>query len=469
MKALKYIRIILAAVMLLGMCALLLDGLAWMLDDTNLVRHWLGWMPKVQLLPAILALNVVVVVAVLLVTFLIGRLYCSVVCPLGILQDLFIWIRKPILGKFHYRKPLNWLRYPFFALFVVLMVLGFFGIANGVAAVVAPYSAFARMTTGFFATGLPFIIAVVTVAVIFVVSFFFGRLWCNTLCPVGTLLGFISRYSLFGIRIDREKCVGCRKCEKRCKASCIDVDGRTVDGSRCVMCFNCLGHCKQGAIKIARKDFKDLKDTKDLKDSKDLKDPDRRRFLAVTAAVGTAAVLQAQEQKLDGGLAAIEQKSVPKRRFPLKPAGSYSLSNFESRCTACQLCVSKCPEHVLRPSTDLDGFMQPYMAFDQGYCRTACTRCSEVCPSGAIKPITKDQKTAISIGHAVVLADNCIGCGACARHCPSGAIIMTDGRPAVNETSCLGCGACEYYCPARPMTAIYVEGYMVRHVNLMKD
>ena len=181
--------------------------------------------------------------------------------------------------------------------------------------------------------------------------------------------------------------------------------------------------------------------------------------------MGAATALHAQEQKLDGGLAVIENKQVPKRNMPLKPAGAISLKNFESRCTACQLCVSKCPEKVLRPSTELSSLMQPYMAFDQGYCRTACTRCSEVCPTGAIQPIDKEQKTAISIGHAVVLTDNCIGCGACARHCPSTAIMMVDGKPAVNEARCLGCGACEYYCPARPMTAIYVEG-RERHVEI---
>ena len=75
-----------------------------------------------------------------------------------------------------------------------------------------------------------------------------------------------------------------------------------------------------------------------------------------------------------------------------------------------------------------------------------------------INLISKEEKTAISIGHAVVLKDNCIGCGTCERHCPSEAIQMVDGKPAVNESRCLGCGACEYYCPARPMTAIYVEG-----------
>ena len=145
----------------------------------------------------------------------------------------------------------------------------------------------------------------------------------------------------------------------------------------------------------------------------------------------------------------------------MKPAGAVSLKHFTSHCTACQLCVSQCPEKVLRPSTSLERLMQPEMNYSDGYCRTACTRCSEVCPTGAILPITKEEKTAVSTGHAVVLADNCIGCGTCARHCPSEAIMMVDGKPAVNEACCLGCGACEYYCPARPVTAIYVEGKQI--------
>lgn len=451
MKVLRYIRIVLAALMLFGITALVLD-----VTEGAVLRHWLDWMPKMQLLPAILALNVVVVAAVLLLTFLIGRLYCSVVCPMGIFQDIFIWVHKLLFGKkrpYHYRKPQNWLRYVVLGLFVLLMVLGL----NGIATLVAPYSAYARMVANIHGSGLLHWIAIATLCCVGVMSFMYGRLWCNTLCPVGTLLGLISRYSLFGIRIDKEKCVGCRKCEKRCKANCIDVDGKTVDHSRCVMCLNCLGHCKPGAISFSRL-------SRDSRESSEA-DSSRRKFLAVSAAVGTAAVLHAQEQKLDGGLAVIEKKQVPLRNTSLKPAGAISLKNFESRCTACQLCVGKCPEKVLRPGTDLASFMQPYMAFDQGYCRMACTRCSEVCPTGAIQSVSKEQKTAISIGHAVVLSDNCIGCGACARHCPSEAILMVDGRPAVNEAKCLGCGACEYYCPARPITAIYVEG-RERHVEI---
>lgn len=450
MKSLKVIRIVLAALMLFGITALIFD-----FTDGAVLRHWLGWMPKVQLLPAILALNVVVVVAILLVTSLIGRLYCSVVCPMGIFQDIFSWFHKIIFGKkrpYRYRKPQNGLRYIVLALFVILM---FFGL-NGIASLVAPYSAYARMVANIHGSGLVHWVAIATLCCVGVMSFMYGRLWCNTLCPVGSLLSLFSKHSLFGIRIDREKCVGCRKCEKRCKANCINLEDKTVDGSRCVMCFNCLGHCKQGAITISR-------NSRESRESSTV-DPSRRKFLAVTAAVGTASVLHAQEEKAAAGMALVEHKSIPERKTPLKPAGAISLKNFESRCTACQLCVGKCPEHVLRPSTGLDGFLQPVMAFDQGFCRLACTRCSELCPSGAIQSVSKDEKTTISIGFAVVLKDNCIGCGLCERHCPAQAIQMVDGIPAVHENKCIGCGKCEYYCPATPTKAIYVEGREIHAV-----
>ena len=438
----KYIRIVLAALMLLGITALLLD-------TTGVLRHWLGWMPKIQLLPAILALNVAVVVAILAVTALIGRFYCAVVCPMGIFQDIFVWFHKLIFGKkrpYRYRKPLNWLRYTVLALFVLAMLVGL----NSIAVLIAPYSAYARMVTGLHATGVAQWVAIVTLAVIGLMSFMGGRLWCNTFCPVGTLLGLISRHSLFGIKIDADKCVGCHKCEHRCKSMCIDIDGgKTVDSSRCVNCFTCIGECKQGAVTFGPKGREAKSQSVD---------GSRRKFVAGTVAVGAAMAVQAQDKKVDGGLAALTDKQVPLRKTPLKPFGAKSLKNFSTRCTACQLCVSQCPEKVLRPSTKLESLMQPEMNYHDGYCRMACTRCSEVCPAGAIQPLTKEEKTAISIGVAVVLKDNCIGCGTCERHCPSGAIQMVDGRPAVNEARCLGCGACEYYCPARPMTAIYVEG-----------
>ena len=338
--ALKTIRVVLAALMLFGITALILDA-----TDGAVLRHWLGWMPKIQILPALLALNVVVILGIMLVNFLIGRLYCSVVCPMGIFQDIFIWFHRIIFGKkrpYRYRKPQNWLRYTVLALFVILMVLGL----NGIATLIAPYSAYARMVANIHGTGLVHWIAIATLCCIGVMSFMYGRLWCNTICPMGTLMGFVSGHSLFGIRIDSVKCVACGKCEKRCKANCINLEDKSVDGSRCVMCFNCLGHCKQGAITIAKKSG----DTKKSKEAHPV-DDSRRKFLTVTAAVGAATALHAQEQKFDGGLAAIADKQMPQRATPLKPAGSLSRKNFESHCTACQLCVSKCPEQVLRPTS----------------------------------------------------------------------------------------------------------------------
>lgn len=441
MKSLKVIRIIIAALMLLGITALLLDA-------TGMLRHWLWWMPKVQLLPAILAGNFLWVIAVLVGTAVVGRCYCAAVCPMGVFQDIFIWLHKLLFGKkrpYRYRKPQNWLRYTVLVAFVVLMVLGL----NGIAVLIAPYSAYARMVTNIHGTGMVHWIAIATLCCLGVMSFCWGRLWCNTLCPVGSLLSLVSRYRLIGIRIDADKCAGCRKCEQGCRAMCIDIDSKTVDHSRCVDCMNCLNECKVGAISFGR--------TRKAKNGKPV-DDSRRKFVATSVAVGAAMAVQAQEQKMDGGLAAIMDKSVPERKTPLKPFGARSLKNFSQRCTACQLCVSQCPEKVLRPSTKLATLMQPEMNYTDGYCRMACTRCSEVCPAGAILPIGKEEKTAISIGVAVVLKENCISCGTCARHCPSAAISMVDGYPAVNEARCLGCGACEYYCPARPMTAIYVEG-----------
>ena len=179
---------------------------------------------------------------------------------------------------------------------------------------------------------------------------------------------------------------------------------------------------------------------------------------------------------MDGGLAELEDKVDPERQTPLTPPGSLSFKNLSTRCTGCQLCVSECPNQVLRPSGDLMHLMQPTMSYEHGYCRPECTRCSEVCPAGAILKIDQDEKTSIQIGHAVWIKKNCVvltdevECGNCARHCPSGAIEMVQLDPndeespmvpAINEAACIGCGACEYVCPSRPFSAIFVEGHEV--------
>ena len=455
---LRKLRITLAVIMIL-VITLLFVGVGYGID------RWIGWAAKIQFLPALLAMNFIVVAALLILTLLFGRIYCSMICPLGIMQDIYSWLGgKFKKNRFNYVKEHKWLRYSVLALFIICLIIGFAPVTT----LLAPYSTYGRIVTSFYMRNVTVsIIAWVVMLVLGVLAFLYGRAYCNSICPVGTILSFFSRFSLFRVRIDENKCKHCGLCEKNCKARAIDVKNGTVDYSRCVVCGDCTAQCKFDALKYSAK--------KPAHEVSSEPDQGRRSFLVGAAiATGTAAMAQAQ-MKVDGGLAVITEKQAPKRETPLTPPGSISARHMQKHCTACQLCVSACPNHVLRPSTDLNRFMQPTMSFEVGYCRPECTRCSQVCPAGAIKPITKEEKTAIHAGHAVWVKDNCVvltdgvSCGNCARHCPTGAIQMVEYQhngqtvmvPAVNENRCIGCGACENLCPSRPFSAIYVEGNTV--------
>ncbi len=322
-----------------------------------------------------------------------------------------------------------------------------------------------------------FIIAAATFVILILLAWRNGRTYCNTICPVGTVLGFLSRYSLFRVTIDTDKCNGCGLCARHCKAACINSKEHTIDYSRCVACMDCLGKCKQKALSYQLRTSKtgstQVKQNAPLASSGQVNEA-RRNFLTVTTMVAATSALKAQEKKVDGGLATIEDKKIPNRQTPITPPGSLSARNMSAHCTACQLCVSACPNQVLRPSTKLMNLMQPEMSYERGYCRPECNDCSQVCPAGAIRPITVADKSSTQIGHAVWVKANCVPltdgveCGNCARHCPTGAIQMilsipdqTDSPkiPAINTERCIGCGACENLCPARPFSAIYVEGH----------
>ena len=429
------------------------------------ISQWAGWIAKIQFLPAVLALNFIVVAALVILTLLFGRIYCSVICPLGIMQDIYSWLGgKFKKNRFSFAKEHKWMRYSVLVLFIICLIIGFAPVTT----LLAPYSTYGRIVTSFYMKNVTVsVIAWVVMLILGVLAFLYGRAYCNSICPVGTVLSFFSRCSLFRVRFDETKCKHCGLCEKNCKARAIDSKTGEIDYSRCVVCGDCIGVCKGEALSYCHAPLRSARN--------DEIDQGRRSFLVGAAlATGTAAMAQAQ-MKVDGGLAVITEKQAPKRLTPLTPPGSISARHMQQHCTACQLCVSACPNHVLRPSTDLMHFMQPTMSFEVGYCRPECTRCSQVCPSGAIKPITKEEKTAIHVGHAVWVKDNCVvltdgvSCGNCARHCPTGAIQMVEYQhngqtvmvPAVNESRCIGCGACENLCPSRPFSAIYVEGNIV--------
>ena len=498
------------------------------MDFTGTLHVYFGWMAKIQFLPAVLALNVGIILLLVVLTLIFGRIYCSVICPMGVMQDIFAWIGKKTRPKKEQKVPYTYspaksvLRYSVLGVFVLAIIGG----VGSFVALLAPYSSYGRIASNllqplyrwgnnvlasiaehyesyaFYDTdvwmkSLPtFIIAVATLIIVGYLAYKNGRTYCNTICPVGTVLGFISRFSFFHITFDTDKCKSCSMCSRNCKASAIDFKNHTVDYSRCVACGNCLEKCKFDALhyKFAvpsmatafpkKAEAAPAKATAKPAPKAVGKpaDPTLRAIFSAIAIGATAKVAKAQiieeatDKKVDGGLADIIDKEEHPRNTPLTPPGSLSARNMKNHCTACQLCVSACPNGVLRPSTDLMTFMQPKMAFERGYCRPECTRCSEVCPAGAIKPLDDIEKSSIQIGHAVWIKKNCVvltdevECGNCARHCPSGAIEMVplDENneespliPAINESACIGCGACEYVCPSRPFSAIYVEGHEV--------
>ena len=467
------------------------------LDFTGTIHHSLGWLAKTQLLPAILALNIVAIVVVLAITLLLGRIYCSVICPLGVFQDIVSWIAG-IRNKrrFTYSPPLSLLRYITLSVFVLAIIAGIASVVS----LLEPYSAYGRMASAFFVPVYQWgnnllayfaeradsylfysvdvwhksimvtATAGVTLVAVAVLAWRHGRTYCNAICPVGTALGLLAKYAWLKPAFDTDKCNQCGLCARNCKAACIDTKAHQIDYSRCITCFDCVDVCRQDAIK-----YKPVnKQSPSASVRHDQTNPSRRNFLSITTLLAVSTVLKSQEKLVDGGLAIIEDKKVPPRLAPISPPGSQSSRNMMHHCTACQLCVSACPNQVLHPSGKFETLMQPQMSYERGYCRPECVRCSEVCPTGAIHTITPADKSAIQIGHAVWVKQNCVvitdevRCGNCAHHCPVGAIQMVPLNaqsidsltiPAVNTERCIGCGACEHLCPSRPFSAIYVEGH----------
>lgn len=490
--------------------------ITWLfLDFTGTAAHWFGWMPRLQLLPAILSGSLLTLCGLIIGTLILGRVYCSIICPLGVMQDLINWISGRFgrrRYRFSYSPAKSWLRITLLILFVAAIFVGL----SSLVALLAPYSAYGRIAQSiiapvyyginnilaFFAEKADsytfyhkdiyirslatFAVAAGTLVIVAVLAWRNGRTYCNTICPVGTILGYLSKFSLLKPVINTDKCVNCSICGRKCKASCIDTKNHKIDYTRCVTCFDCIDNCTHGAISYRMHNpFKGNKahtvrtcSTDGIKSATDSKPTDtgRRNFLIGAAIATGSAAAYAQKKKIDGGLALIEDKKIPRRVTPIVPPGAKSLSNLAAHCTGCQLCVANCPNGVLRPSTDIKRLMQPESSYEIGYCRPECTACSDVCPTGAIISIDETDKSSIQIGHAVWIAKNCIvntdkvECGNCARHCPAGAIQMVPSDPddensrkipVVNQERCIGCGACENLCPARPFSAIYIEGHEV--------
>lgn len=491
---LKRIRVVLS-VLFFGLITF------YFLDFADLLPNKFHVLAHIQFVPALMSLSIIILAALIVLTLILGRIYCSVICPMGVFQDAVNWIsRKTAKRKkrFRFSPAKTVLRWAVVAVTAVAFLCGF----TVVLGLLDPYSAFGRMVTNVFKPVYmwgnnllesvfsrfgnytfyqvdasiisisSFIIGLATFLVIGFLAWKHGRTWCNTVCPVGTLLGFVSRFSLFKVRIDETRCTHCMICGTKCKASCIDSKNQKIDYSRCVDCFDCLGSCKEGALVYSLPSAALKKQTDDKQDK--VTDTSKRRFLmaGLTTAAATPEVM-AQAKSV---IASASGRKSYKRQTPITPPGSVSLAHFQEHCTSCHLCVSKCPSHVLKPAFmeyGLQGVMQPTVYFEKGFCNFDCTVCGDVCPNGAIKPLAIEQKHLTQMGKVVFIEENCIvhtdgtSCGACSEHCPTQALSMVpykDGLtiPHINTDICVGCGGCEYICPARPFRAVYIEGNAVQ-------
>jgi len=455
MRHLKHIRVVLALFFFLPI-------LLFFIDFTGKLPLQLHQFLSIQLIPALLSWNIIVIPILIILSLLFGRIYCSTICPLGVLQDILafksrFFRKKNKKYRFKYAAPHNLIRYSILGLTVLLFVFG----SSFLIMLLDPYSIFGRFVSQILRpiviwgnNGLATFLSSLDnytlymvrqslfVPLTFGISLFFfllvgamawfrGRLFCNTICPVGTFLGLLSNYSFFKIAIEESSCTSCGLCAKHCKSQCINSAEKSIDDSRCVSCFNCISTCKTGGVKYDFRYKKALpKKAETLEttgSAKQLSNNGRRTFLLTSGAILTSvAVLNARS-------IAGKRDSIHLRK-PIMPPGADDITRFNGQCTGCQLCVTKCPMEVLKPAAlqyGITGIMQPHLMFSTHvFCTYDCNICSTVCPTGALKPLPIEEKKLKQIGIAKLRIDMCVvttdetDCGACSEHCPTQAVHM---------------------------------------------
>jgi polyferredoxin/ferredoxin len=515
-----------------GVSAAILVGLSLALlgSSSSILAKVGAWLAAVQFAPSLLALTAgaslsLASVAILVATLLMGRVYCSSICPLGALQDVITRLaswRQRKKRPLSYAKPVPQIRGAVLLIAILGIVSGWTGL---IVSLLDPYSNFGRIvaellrpllhlplrilpgfaTANHTAAAHPgvvhwagvwaILIPLAALGLVGATAALRGRLYCNTVCPIGTLLGLVSRFSAFRLQIGPE-CQKCARCARVCKAQCIDTRTGVIDNSRCVSCFNCVPVCAGHFIgyglswkKRAHVAQEPLVTLVSTSKSKAAVAPNYRRravvtggALALASAVGSE-LLWASEHKeyASSDSSAPGAHSGPNARDnrPVRPPGSVAVEQFLDRCTACHLCVSACPSQVLQPSplhNGLSGLLKPQMDYAASYCDYDCTRCGQVCPSGALSQLSLVDKRRTRVGLARLDATRCvvqtkgINCTLCIDRCPAKAIeTVPFGEnlrlPQVKALLCIGCGRCEYECPVQERKAIEVFG-LVRETHV---
>ena len=402
-NTLKLIRIVLAMLVFIPI-------FLFLCDFANVLPKQLHGIMHLQVVPAIITHTIPILIFLAILTLLLGRFYCSVLCPMGVLQDIIAWFTQRGKKKnkrkrwYKYAKPMTILRFSILAFCVILFI---FGITTPLV-YLDPYSAFGRIAVNIFrplfmdvnnliawialkfnnynfyyitihtVTWWSLALSATTLLIVGIMALLRGRLYCNTICPVGTLLGLLSKFSIFRIVLDDVKCNSCGLCEKACKAQCINSKEKTVDHSRCVSCFNCLKRCSSDGVSFgfaykskSQSVLVKEKSAPEITGRTNEIGISRRSFIVTsTALAATLPILPAwaNTEKID-----------TTKLTPITPPGSINLKHFKNKCTACHLCITHCPQQILKPAGFKFGFdyaFKPHMVFyEKGFCNYTCTVC----------------------------------------------------------------------------------------------
>ena len=420
---------------------------------------------------------------ILLLTLLLGRVFCNWICPYGSLHQFVGWLfnirnNKQGIDSNRYRSAYQ-IKYIILTIFLVMAAFGSLqiGLLDPICLLVRTFTITIQPATDLLAYDmqLDFLAAspgapeqrifggawLVGAMIIGLVgmNLVIPRFFCRVLCPLGAFLGLLSRFALFRIDRDLTKCTDCDLCMRRCEGA---ADPQAaLRKSECFVCFNCIDDCPEDALsfRLTPVPVKDRivgsikKGTATLFgkpviskiDATEIKAPavpKRRWIFAVTAGVLAYPFLRLS-------------KAVNERGFnekAIRPPGSVDEEEFLERCIKCDQCINVCPTNVLQPSTlaegGLEGLWTPVMDFSVGFCQLNCTLCSEVCPTGAIQKTSLAQK---------------LGRGEHEEEGPIrvGTAFFNRGRclPWAMETPCV---VCEEVCPVSPKAIGTYEEEIVR-------
>ncbi|MCP4697109.1 MAG: 4Fe-4S binding protein [Gammaproteobacteria bacterium] len=418
---------------------------------------------------------------ILLPTLFLGRFFCSWVCPLGILNQWtshFFNKRRPAEEyKVNRYRSVYRIKYYILAGLLVLAAFGSLqiGLLDPIALLFRSFavSVFpaANQAGGGIYLNQPFfhggvLIAVLLLAIV-IANRFMTRFWCRVLCPLGALLGVFSERSLFRIQRDVDKCIDCFKCLQFCQGGC--DPHRELRVSECHACMNCIEQCPADALHYGL--------PKAGSSAHLPLDAGRRRLLETAAA--SAALYPMLRSS-------VSANSNPGPRV-IRPPGSLAEEAFLARCIKCAACMRVCPSNVLQPAlleAGFEGLWTPILICRIGYCEHHCVLCGQVCPTGAIRAISVEEKTGetpfdkpVKLGTAFYDRGRClpwamhIPCIVCEEMCPTSpkaiwykTVSIKDRnakprelkQPYVDPKLCIGCGICENKCPVEDKAAIRI-------------